>query len=106
MNWLGGWDRQAEWFDVPYFHVVFAVPAEIEVIALAQEVVRARWSGQGQAWVRIGDPRRQALHRVTGWRPVEAGKVTANCDFPPRCAALAEAGARCLSRGEVIHVMI
>jgi hypothetical protein len=25
---------------------------------------------QGQAWVRVGDPLRQALHRVTGWRPV------------------------------------
>jgi hypothetical protein len=36
----------------------------------AQEVVRARWSGQGQAWVRVGDPLRRALHRVTGWRPV------------------------------------
>src|ERR1700689_5189366 len=41
----------------------------------AQEVVCARWSGQGQAWVRIGDPLRQALHRVTGWRPATEGQM-------------------------------
>ena len=37
-----------------------------------QEVVRAHWSGQGQAWTRADDPLRRALHRVTGWRPVKA----------------------------------
>ena len=36
-----------------------------------QEIVRAVWSGQGQAWVREDDPLRRTLHRVTGWRAVE-----------------------------------
>ncbi len=37
-----------------------------------QEVVRAQWSGQGQAWVQVDDPHRKTLHQVTGWRPVKA----------------------------------
>jgi hypothetical protein len=36
-----------------------------------QEIVRAVWSGQGQAWVQVDDPHRKTLHRVTGWRPVK-----------------------------------
>jgi hypothetical protein len=36
-----------------------------------QEVVRAYWSGQNQAWVREDDPLRRSLHRVTVWRPVQ-----------------------------------
>jgi len=32
-------DRQAELLDVPYFHVVFTVPAEIEVIAFQNQTV-------------------------------------------------------------------
>jgi hypothetical protein len=40
-----------------------------------QKVVHARWSGQGQAWVRVGDPLRQALHRVTGWAPLGRGRA-------------------------------
>ena len=35
-----------------------------------QEIVRAEWSGQGQAWVREDDPLRRTLHKVTGWRPM------------------------------------
>jgi hypothetical protein len=35
-----------------------------------QEAAPARWSAQGQAWIRDDDPLRRALHRVTGWRPV------------------------------------
>jgi hypothetical protein len=36
-QWLA--DRQAELLDVPYFHVVFTVPQEIEVIAFHNQVV-------------------------------------------------------------------
>jgi hypothetical protein len=36
-QWLE--DRQAELLDVPYFHVVFTVPAEIEVIAFQNQTV-------------------------------------------------------------------
>ncbi len=36
-----------------------------------QDVVRAVWSGQGQAWIHEDDPHRRALHRVAGWRPVK-----------------------------------
>jgi hypothetical protein len=36
-QWLA--DRQAELLDVPYFHVVFTVPAEIEVIAFQNQTV-------------------------------------------------------------------
>jgi hypothetical protein len=36
-QWLA--DRQAELLDVPYFHVVFTVPAEIEVIACQNQTV-------------------------------------------------------------------
>src|SRR5450631_1049520 len=36
-RWLE--DRQAELLDVPYFHVVFTVPAEIEVIAFQNQTV-------------------------------------------------------------------
>jgi hypothetical protein len=36
-QWLE--DRQAELLDVPYFHVVFTVPQEIEVIAFQNQVV-------------------------------------------------------------------
>jgi hypothetical protein len=32
-------DRQAELLEVPYFHVVFTVPAEIEVIAFQNQIV-------------------------------------------------------------------
>ena len=36
-RWLE--DRQAELLDVPYFHVVFTVPSEIEVIAFQNQTV-------------------------------------------------------------------
>jgi Putative transposase/Transposase zinc-binding domain len=36
-QWLA--DRQAELLDVPYFHVVFTVPQEIEVLAFQNQVV-------------------------------------------------------------------
>jgi hypothetical protein len=36
-QWLE--DRQAELLDVPYFHVVFTVPTEIEVIAFQNQIV-------------------------------------------------------------------
>src|SRR6201993_2290089 len=36
-QWLD--DRQAELLDVPYFHVVFTVPQEIEVIAFQNQTV-------------------------------------------------------------------
>ena len=36
-RWLE--DRQAELLDVPYFHVVFTVPAQIEVIAFQNQTV-------------------------------------------------------------------
>ncbi len=39
-----------------------------------QKVVRAEWSGQGQAWVQVDDPHRKTLHRVTGWRPATASR--------------------------------
>ena len=35
----------------------------------AQEIVRAYWAAQNQAFVRENDPDRKSLHRVTGWRP-------------------------------------
>jgi len=38
-----------------------------------QQIVRATWSGQHQAFVREGDPHRLTLHRVTGWRFVTKG---------------------------------
>ena len=38
-----------------------------------QEIARAEWSGQNQGWVRVGDPHRKTLYRVTGWRPVGQG---------------------------------
>jgi hypothetical protein len=34
-----------------------------------QEVVRAYWAGQNQAFVRDDEPDRKTLHRVTAWRP-------------------------------------
>ena len=37
VQWLE--DRQAELLDVPYFHVVFTVPAQIEVIAFQNQTV-------------------------------------------------------------------
>jgi hypothetical protein len=37
VQWIA--DRQAELLDVPYFHVVFTVPAEIEVIAFQNQTV-------------------------------------------------------------------
>ena len=39
-----------------------------------QDFVLARWSGQGQAFVRDGDSDRRALHRVTAWRPTPEGQ--------------------------------
>jgi len=36
-----------------------------------QEVVKAYWAGQNQAFVRDDDPDRRSLHRVTGWWPVK-----------------------------------
>jgi hypothetical protein len=48
----------------------------------AKEVVLALWSGQSQSWVKVGDPQRETLHRVTGWRPALAGEVT-----PPKGAS-------------------
>jgi hypothetical protein len=68
------------------FHDLQSAPRDGTAIEIkhgpAQEVVCARWSGQGHAWVRVGDPLPRALHRVTGWRPVGAGK-TANRDISP-----------------------
>ncbi|HXE18654.1 MAG TPA: hypothetical protein VN629_03515 [Castellaniella sp.] len=36
-----------------------------------QELVRAHWSGQIEAFIADDDPDRRALHRVTGWRPTQ-----------------------------------
>jgi hypothetical protein len=36
-----------------------------------QEIVRAYWAGQNQAFVREDDPHRKSLHRVTGWREIK-----------------------------------
>jgi hypothetical protein len=36
-----------------------------------QEVVRAQWAGQSQAWIREDDPLRRTLHRVSVWRPAK-----------------------------------
>ena len=36
-----------------------------------QQIVRAVWSEQNQAFVREDDPHRLTLSRVTGWRPVK-----------------------------------
>ena len=36
-----------------------------------QEIVRAEWSGQLQAWVCEDDLLCQTLHKVTGWRPAK-----------------------------------
>ena len=47
-----------------------------------QEIVLARWSGQGQAFVRSDDPDRKALHQVTGWRPAPAGAGVADLARP------------------------
>jgi hypothetical protein len=38
-----------------------------------QAVALARWSGQGQGWVRDDDPFHRSLHRVTGCRPLQEG---------------------------------
>jgi hypothetical protein len=38
-----------------------------------QAVALARWSGQGQGWVRDDDPFHRSRHRVTGWRPLQEG---------------------------------
>ena len=35
-----------------------------------QEIVRAGWDDQKQAFIREDDPDRRTLHRVTEWRPV------------------------------------
>jgi hypothetical protein len=43
----------------------------IEVIYGGRSVTLAEWDGRLQAWVKVGDPDRRALHRVTGWRPVK-----------------------------------
>jgi hypothetical protein len=39
-----------------------------------QEVVLARWSGQGQTFLRDDDPPRKSLHRVSVWRPASEGQ--------------------------------
>ena len=35
-----------------------------------QEIARAVWHEQAQAWVRADDLMCRTLHKVTGWRPV------------------------------------
>jgi hypothetical protein len=40
----------------------------------SQEIVRARWSGQTQAWIRDHDPIRKTLHKVSVWRPIKIGQ--------------------------------
>jgi hypothetical protein len=35
-----------------------------------QEIVRAEWAAQTQAWILKDDPLRRTLHQVTEWRPV------------------------------------
>jgi hypothetical protein len=40
-----------------------------------QEIVRTRWSGQEQCWVREDDPQHRLLHRVSGWRPVNPART-------------------------------
>jgi hypothetical protein len=45
--------------------------AAVEVIhGTPQAVALAVWDAQLQVWVRVDDPQRRALHRVTGWRPM------------------------------------
>ncbi len=57
------------------FRDLMSAPFDGTVVELRlgpdQEVVRAEWSGQGQAWIRDGDALRRALRQVTGWRPVD-----------------------------------
>jgi hypothetical protein len=37
-----------------------------------QEIALACWSARTLTWVRVGDPERHPLCRVTGWRPASA----------------------------------
>ena len=39
-----------------------------------QEIVRAEWAGQTEAWIRAGNPHRKTLHRVYGLEANRAGK--------------------------------
>ena len=48
-----------------------------------QEIARAEWSGQNQAWVRADDTQRKTLHRVTGWRPMGQEITPAPPRMPP-----------------------
>ena len=57
------------------FRPIASAPANtsVEVIhGKPQAVTLARWDEQLQAWIRVGDPDRRALHRVTGWRTAKA----------------------------------
>jgi hypothetical protein len=45
--------------------------AAVEVIhGKPQAVALAVWDARLQVWVKVDDPKRRALHRVTGWRPI------------------------------------
>src|SRR6476660_8987973 len=61
-QWIA--DRQAELLDVPYFHVVFTVPAEIEVIAFQNQTIiyEPRRPSQGSADT-TSRARTEILHR-------------------------------------------
>jgi hypothetical protein len=54
---------------IPFRDIKFA-PKDGTVIEVRhgpdQAIVRAEWSGQGQAWVREDDLLRRTLHKVTG----------------------------------------
>jgi hypothetical protein len=55
------------------FQSITSAPTDtaVEVIYGAPpSVALAVWDAQLQVWIRVDDPQRRALHRVTGWRPM------------------------------------
>jgi hypothetical protein len=56
------------------FRVITSAPTDgaVQVVRGAPpSMALAIWNAQLQVWTKVGDPKRQALHRVTGWPPVQ-----------------------------------
>jgi hypothetical protein len=53
------------------FRSITSAPVGVAIDVLhgkPQAVALAEWDEQRQVWIRLGDPERRALRRVTGWR--------------------------------------